>query len=220
MAEELFVDTSRLEIAAGILRNLALPSAPAPVTVVGTDAVSAAINAAMPVVESPAITGLPAVGAALVATAENMAAAARMYVETDAAHGAALGRSGAQLERRELLSTGAGRTASRALGATAEPDAPASDRAAGDREVPAMPSGAAGVMTGVQGAISSIQGAVSSAQGSAGSVMPIAGADDDDDEAPTEAGAAAPDDEGTRAPLWREGVTASDAPTYRGTVGS
>jgi hypothetical protein len=152
-----------------------------------------------------------------------MAAAARMYVETDAAHGAALGRSGAQFERRELLSTGAGRTASRALGATAEPDAPASDRAAGDREVPAMPSGAAGVMTSVQGAISSIQGAVSSVQGSAGSAMPTAGADgddDDDDEAPTEAGVAAPDDEGTRAPLSRKGVTASEAPTYRGTVGS
>ncbi len=183
MAKELIVDTSRLEVAAGVLRSLALPSAPSPVTVAGGDAVSAAINAAMPVVESPVIRGLPAVQATLAATAENMAAAAKMYVETDRAHGEALGQWDERPERWEEQSSGgavAGRSVSRAPSATGQPTsrAEAADRlsvettpdwAATVGELSEMAAGGQTVMTSVQSAVGSIQGAVSSMQGAAGS---------------------------------------------------
>lgn len=83
MTQRLTVDTSRLAGAGSTLQGLAFPDHPAPITVVGTDSVSAAVNETMPVIESPVLEGMPVAGAALVKTASNMSAAAGMYADAD-----------------------------------------------------------------------------------------------------------------------------------------
>ena len=83
MLEPLQVDSSRLRDAGNTLRDQVFPEPPAPISAVGTDSVSAAINETMPVIESPVLDGLPAVKAALGRTGSNIAAAADLYAETD-----------------------------------------------------------------------------------------------------------------------------------------
>lgn len=83
MAQRLTVDTVRLAGAGFTLQDLAFPAHPAPITVAGTDSVSAAVNETMPVIESPVIEGMPAAKAALARTASNVAAAAGMYADAD-----------------------------------------------------------------------------------------------------------------------------------------
>jgi hypothetical protein len=62
-----------------------VPASPKPLTVFGTDAMSAAINEVLPTIETPVIDGLPVAEAALEKTASNMATAADLYDETDSA---------------------------------------------------------------------------------------------------------------------------------------
>ena len=85
MTEQLSVDTSGLRAAAGVLGDLDVPASPKPLTVSGTDAMSAAINEVLPTIETPVIDGLPTAEAALKKTATDMATAADRYDETDAA---------------------------------------------------------------------------------------------------------------------------------------
>jgi hypothetical protein len=83
MAEPLAVDPSRLNEAGAKLAGLVFPTAPPPITATGTDAVSAAINATMPNIESLVVDGLPAVKAALTRTASSMSTAADIYTKAD-----------------------------------------------------------------------------------------------------------------------------------------
>jgi len=83
VTEQLSVDTSGLRAAAGVLGDLDVPASPKPLTVTGTDAMSAAINQVLPTIETPVIDGLPLAEAALKKTASNMATAADLYDETD-----------------------------------------------------------------------------------------------------------------------------------------
>ena len=83
MTEQLSVDTAGLRAAAGVLDDLDVPASPKPLTVTGTDAMSAAINQVLPTIETPVIDGLPTAEAALKKTATDMATAADRYDETD-----------------------------------------------------------------------------------------------------------------------------------------
>ena len=85
MTEQLSVDTSGLRAAAGVLDDLDVPASPKPLTVTGTDAMSAAISEVLPIIEAPVIDGLPVAEAALKKSATDMATAADRYDETDAA---------------------------------------------------------------------------------------------------------------------------------------
>lgn len=69
---------SQLEMSAS-----ALPEAPAPFTVTGGDAISQAIAAKLPALETPIIEGLPAVKEAAGETASNIVTAADLYDSTD-----------------------------------------------------------------------------------------------------------------------------------------
>ncbi|MBO0677333.1 hypothetical protein JRC04_07650 [Mycolicibacterium sp. S2-37] len=227
--KELFVDTTRLGVAAGILGDLVLPSAPPPINVPGADAVSAAINAAMPVVESPVIQGLSGVRESLAATAENMASAATLYDDTDRMHGEALeewnrqavwsrstSADGPAPGSAERTDVGGGLEDPAAAGGTE--GVPVARRvpdwATVGGAVSGMVTGGQTVMTGVQSAYSSIQGAVSGMQGGAGDEEQ----DADTADVATEDGAGAQVVEGSRAPLSPAGATTS-AP-YRGEAGS
>lgn len=83
MAEPLAVDPSRLSVAGVELVGLKFPAPPAPIAVAGSDAMSAAINATMPGIESLVSDGLPGVTAALAKTASSMATAADIYTKAD-----------------------------------------------------------------------------------------------------------------------------------------
>ena len=85
MTEQLSVDTSGLRATAGVLGDLDVPASPKPLTVTGTDAMSAAISEVLPTIETPVIDGLPVAEAALKKTATDMATAADRYDETDSA---------------------------------------------------------------------------------------------------------------------------------------
>lgn len=93
MAEPLAVDPSRLSAAGNKLAGLDFPAPPAPFAVAGSDAVSAAINATMPEIESLVGDGLPGVKAALTKTASSMAVAADIYAKTDQSLGEGLERA-------------------------------------------------------------------------------------------------------------------------------
>lgn len=94
MAEPLTVDPARLIAAASKLTELVFPTPPAPVTVPGSDAVSAAINQTMPGIESLVTDGLPGVTAALKRTATSMGTAADVYTKADQSLGQALTQFG------------------------------------------------------------------------------------------------------------------------------
>ncbi|MGF2943970.1 hypothetical protein [Mycobacterium sp. Lab-001] len=83
MTEPLIVDPARLGTAGSALRALAFPAAPPRLVVGGTDALSAAIDETLPLVEAPVVDGLPAVRAAVTRTGSSIAAAAGIYAETD-----------------------------------------------------------------------------------------------------------------------------------------
>ncbi|OBG65101.1 MULTISPECIES: hypothetical protein [unclassified Mycobacterium] len=164
MIEPLVVEPSRLENAGNTLQQLPFPTPPAPIVAPGTDAVSAAINATLPIIESPVTDGLPAVKAALTKTGSSIAAAAAMYADTDE-------RLGDHLTQVQFLSS-AKEPASGSPGVKPEADKPND----GDEPSPAKPSpqpgspvpqpgelaGATGplgsVMQGMQGAMGSLQG--------------------------------------------------------------
>lgn len=99
MTEPLVVDPSRLEVAGDSLRSLVFPVPPSPISVTGTDAVSASINETLPAIESPVTDGLPAAKAALTRTGSSMTAAADMYADTDQ-------RLGDQLDQVQFFATG------------------------------------------------------------------------------------------------------------------
>jgi hypothetical protein len=83
MTDALVVDPARLKAAGVTLRDQVLPTPPAPISAPGSDAVSAAINVTMPIIESPVIDGLPDVQAALTNTGSKIVTAADRYAETD-----------------------------------------------------------------------------------------------------------------------------------------
>lgn len=87
MTESLVVDPSRLKSAGATLKALEFPAPPAPMSALGADAVSAAINETLPVIESPVIQGLPAVKAMVTRTGSSIVAAANIYAEADQALG-------------------------------------------------------------------------------------------------------------------------------------
>jgi hypothetical protein len=130
MTEPLEVDPPRLKAAGNALRSLAFPAAPPPIVAPGTDSVSAAINATLPVIESPVIDGLRDAPAALTKTGSNIVAAATMYAETDRTLGEHVGKV-------QFVSSAAGPAANQLMGAAA--DKPSDD------ESPAIPEPAAPV---------------------------------------------------------------------------
>jgi uncharacterized phage infection (PIP) family protein YhgE len=83
MVEPLTVDPARLQEAGNQIRGLIFPQPPAPIAATGSDAVSAAISATMPNIESLVSDGLPGVKAALTRTATSMAEAADTYKQAD-----------------------------------------------------------------------------------------------------------------------------------------
>lgn len=91
MTEPLVVDPSRLKATGNTLQALTFPPPPPPLSVPGADAVSAAISATLPIIESPVIDGLPAVDAAIKHTASNIVTAADLYADTDQALGEHVG---------------------------------------------------------------------------------------------------------------------------------
>lgn len=93
MPERLVVDPVHLELAGATLQAQVLPQPPPPIAAAGADAVSGAINVTMPVIEAPIVEGLPAAQAGITATGSKIAAAARMYAETDQSLGEKLGHA-------------------------------------------------------------------------------------------------------------------------------
>lgn len=83
MPEPLAVDPFFLERAGITLQSQVLPVPPPPIVAEGSDAASEAINVTMPIIEAPVNDGLPAAQVAIKATGSKLAAAARMYAETD-----------------------------------------------------------------------------------------------------------------------------------------
>lgn len=83
MTKPLIVDPARLEIAGTKLGSLSIPAAPPTIAAPGTDAVSAAINETLPIIESPVVEGLPTAEAALAQTGSKISAAATMYADAD-----------------------------------------------------------------------------------------------------------------------------------------
>jgi hypothetical protein len=91
----------------------ALPEPPAPFTVTGEDAISAAIAAKLPALETPIIEGLPAVKQAAAQTASNIVAAAGKYESTDEELAAAY-------EKQQFSGGGAGGAGGGAVGVASE----------------------------------------------------------------------------------------------------
>ncbi|NTY60701.1 hypothetical protein [Mycolicibacterium sphagni] len=184
MAEPLTVDTSRLHAAGETLQGVVFPSFPAPVTAAGTDAMSAAINATMPIIEAPVADGLPAAKAALDQTAAKMASAATIY--SDADH--TLGR---QLGTQEFATAQPGARASALRTASTEPEqVAATDEASAAAfsgaeiasQMTQFVAAAAMVTSGAQTISQSVQGVVGSFSGSA---MPPATEDEADEQQAT-----------------------------------
>jgi hypothetical protein len=96
---------SQLQTSAG-----ALPDAPAPFTVTGADAISQAIAAKLPGLETPIIEGLPAVKEAAGQTASNIVTAAGMYQTTDE-------QIAAEYEKHQFDGSGAGGGSGGGMGA-------------------------------------------------------------------------------------------------------
>ena len=92
MVDPLSVDPARLKEAGAQLLGLVFPQSPPPMTVPGSDALSAAINATMPNIESLVSEGLPGVKAALTRTATSMGEAGDTYQMADQSMGEALGK--------------------------------------------------------------------------------------------------------------------------------
>ncbi|BBY03384.1 secretion protein EspJ [Mycobacterium seoulense] len=167
MIEPLVVEPSRLQAAGNTLRDLVFPVPPAPIVAPGTDSVSAAVNATLPIIESPVTDGLPAVKAALSKTGSSIAAAAAMYTDTDER----LGDHLTQVQfRGAATEPAAGGSAEKPAGGPV--DEPAEDKKPGPVKPTPQPAtsapqldqmaGAAGslgsVMQGMQGAMGSMQG--------------------------------------------------------------
>ncbi len=83
MTDSLVVDPARLQAAGVTLRDEVLPASPPPISATGSDSVSAAINATLPIIESPVVDGLPDAQTALTNTGSKIVTAADMYAETD-----------------------------------------------------------------------------------------------------------------------------------------
>ena len=135
MTEQLSVDTSGLRAAAGVLGDLDVPASPTPLTVTGTDAMSAAISEVLPTIETPVIDGLPVAAAALKKTSADMAAAADRYDETDSTSAGDIGGSQFNSEdttARKKTSSAAATSAATDTGAdTAKPVASAFEQLSG-----------------------------------------------------------------------------------------
>ncbi|OBG61121.1 hypothetical protein [Mycobacterium sp. E3339] len=181
MIEPLVVEPSRLETAGNTLRDLPFPSPPAPIVAPGADSVSAAVNATLPIIESPVVDGLPAVKAALTRTGSSIAAAAGMYTDTDQ-------RLGDRLTQVQFLAA----TKESSAGTSGDkPDgAPVDDEKPAPKPTPKPPTpqpdqmaGAGGmlgsVMQGMQGAMGSMQGM----QGAGATPAQLADSNKPDDEA-------------------------------------
>lgn len=162
MIEPLFVEPSRLETAGNTLRDLVFPAPPGPIVAPGTDPVSAAVNATLPIIESPVTDGLPAVKAALTRTGSSIAAAAEMYTDTDE-------RLGDHIAQVPFLAAAQGP----AGGASA--DEAEDDKQPGPAKpapTPTMPASQLGQLAGAAGTLGpvmqSMQGAMGSLQGMQG----------------------------------------------------
>ncbi|MEE6178182.1 hypothetical protein [Mycobacterium sp. 050134] len=83
MSDQLIVDPPRLKDAGSDLRAHVLPAAPPPIAATGADPVAAAINATMPVIETPVLDGLRDIKVALRQTGSKFAAAAGIYADAD-----------------------------------------------------------------------------------------------------------------------------------------
>lgn len=163
MTEPLVVEPSRLATAGNTLRDLPFPVPPAPIVAPGTDSVSAAVNATLPLIESSVTDGLPAVKAALTKTGSSMGAAAGMYTDTDQ-------RLGDHLTQVPFLAAtkepSAGSPAEQPEGAPADDEKPRSPKPSPQPGAPVpqlgQMAGSAGtlgsVMQGMQGAMGSMQG--------------------------------------------------------------
>ncbi|MEY8013649.1 hypothetical protein [Mycobacterium servetii] len=193
----MIVDPARLETAGSALQALVFPVAPPRLVVGGRDALSAAIDETLPVVEAPVVDGLPAVKAALTRTGSSITAAAGIYAETDQ-------RLSDHVSRVDFGATGQSRSTSarRSAGAAAEhpddgetPGAPEAPALQG-LSLPSMPQlgpltqhgqsvGMAGytaqsVLQSTQGAVSSMPGGSATPAQLSGSTTPEPPADDDE----------------------------------------
>ncbi|MCV7117894.1 hypothetical protein H7I93_11860 [Mycobacterium nebraskense] len=156
-----------METAGNALQHLPFPVPPAPIVAPGTDSVSAAINATLPIIESPVTDGLPAVKAALTKTGSSIAAAAGMYTDTDQ-------RLGDHLNQVQFLAA-AKEPAGGSSGDKPETDKPKDGDKPGPSKPtpqPGMPTPQLGEMGGAGGSLGSVmqgmQGAMGSLQGMQG----------------------------------------------------
>lgn len=145
------VDTGMLSDLGSQLQTSAnsLPEPPAPFSVTGADAISAAISAKLPALETPIIEGLPKVKAEASETAGNIITSAATYLTTDE-------EIAARIEKG--LFDGAGATASGGGSGAGAGGGPAGGAAGG---------GAAAAAGGVQ-SVSSAAGSAAGAGGAAG----------------------------------------------------
>ncbi|RUP07173.1 MAG: hypothetical protein EKK34_00805 [Mycobacterium sp.] len=116
MAEPLAVDPARLIAAASKLGELVFPAPPAPMTVPGSDAMSAAIGQTMPGIESLVSEGLPGVTASLKRTASSMSTAADIYTRADQSLGQALAQYGFASDGQSLSDSVMGAMSSQSSG--------------------------------------------------------------------------------------------------------
>lgn len=198
MTEPLEVDTSRLKAAGNTLRGLAFPAVPPPIVAPGTDSVSTAINATLPVIEGPVVDGLPAVEAAVTRTGSSIVIAADMYAETDqtlakhvgkvhipAAGDGPPGRASAeQLTGAAADEPSDGETPA-APDPALQPAAPVFDQLPMQLgQVAAMAGAVAPVTQNAQTIMSAVQGAAGSTGGAAPAQPPAAEADATEEQPP------------------------------------
>lgn len=116
MTEELIVDPALLQAAGTELQELTYPASLPPLTLAAGDPVSVAINETLAVIESPVISGLPAIKAAHARTGSRLAIAAGIYADTDRRLGDHLSQLGPMSAPLGQISTMAG-----AVGAVTAP---------------------------------------------------------------------------------------------------
>jgi hypothetical protein len=137
MTESLVVDPARLKAGGITVRDQVLPAPPPPISATGADSVSAAINETLPIIESPVVSGLPDVQAALTNTGSKIVTAADRYAETDQLLGEHVGKV-QFLAAREPAGT-ASATAPKLLGAQTT-DKKTPDKKEDKKPRPAAPS--------------------------------------------------------------------------------
>lgn len=195
MTESLVVDAARLKSAGITVRDQVLPTPPAPISATGADAVSAAINTTMPIIETPVSDGLRDVQAAATNVGAKIVTAADLYAQTDQLHSESVAQvqflaSSADTQTNALADQPVSAKKEQPLGAAADnkddkkddgkkptPKPQPTPTSIDFSQVSALTQGAQPVTQGMQTLMSRVQQAASGA-GTAGASSPAKLADD------------------------------------------